>query len=252
MSGYYYGVFSPSEARVGNADLAYYVTQRVVNNVAVGRALYDEKSQMSLVTNWSNHPGTTVVNLIDFNLYGDPSLSINDGHPVAPTAPDWLITNPNPSAGIDLTWHDNSDNELGFVLERKSDSSPDWSPVFSPVINQTSWSDSGLSCGEHYYYRLHAVNAYGDSAYSNTADAWSLQKDEFENDDIYTQAKSIITAGTGATGQTHSFHTAGDVDWVEFNATWGKLYDIQVTPQAGSNDTYLELYELDWHGAGDI
>ena len=124
MSGYYLGVFHPDRSATGNADIAYYMTQRIVNGETAGKALYDEKYQMSLVNGWN---GTAVVNSIDFNLYGDPSLSINDGHPVAPSAPNWLAANSNATGGIDLTWMDNSDNELGFVVERAIGSPSGWS-----------------------------------------------------------------------------------------------------------------------------
>ena len=240
MSGYYHGSFSPNRSAAGNADMAYYITQRMVDGETASHALYDEKYQMSQVTGWNP---VSIVNSLDFNLYGDPSLSINDGKPWAPSAPNWLMASSNATTGIDLTWNDNSDNEYGFVIERKADGDPDWTEAGSVGINGTSWSDSGLSCGSHYLYRVQARNAYGVSLYSNHADGWSLVRDEFENDDTYLNAKYIITSGFAANGQTHNFHIAGDVDWIKFNATWGKLYDIEAIGQVSGNDTYLELYD---------
>ncbi len=143
MSGYYLGNFSPNRAASGNADMAYYITQRIVNGETAGHALYDEKYQMSLVNGWN---GTAVVNSIDFNLYGDPSLSINDGKPWAPGAPSGLAAS-SLVAGIDLTWTDNSDNELGFVIERSTSPAGPWNPVTYTPANQTVVNDFPLSCG---------------------------------------------------------------------------------------------------------
>ena len=70
-------------------------------------------------------------------------------------------------------------------------------------------------------------------------------RDEFEYDDTYTNAKSITPYNnySSVVGQSHNFHTAGDVDWVKFNATWGKTYTISTSGLGTENDTVLELYD---------
>lgn len=240
MSGYYFGEFSPDMSAGGNADLAYYVTQGVVNGLKVGDALYNNKYLMSLAGDLSP---TKAVNLIDFNLYGDPSLGINDGHLGKPSIPTGL-TAAAVVGGIKLAWTDTSDNEDGFFVQRMENPAGAWESHLSPVMNMTELVDDGpLTCGTHYSYRIFSWNIDGYLGYSNTADAWAANLDDFESDNTRSAAKSITPTGSGSTGQYHNFDNAADVDWVKFNATKNKLYTISTSSLGVSNDTALELYD---------
>ena len=59
---------------------------------------------------------------------------------------------------INLSWNDNSDNEVGFKVERAG------SLITTTAANAISYSDSGLSCGTTYSYSVKATNAAGDSS----------------------------------------------------------------------------------------
>lgn len=65
---------------------------------------------------------------------------------------------------ITLTWKDNSTNEQGFKIERKS--GPYWSEVGEVGPNVTSYVDSELPCGQLFYYRVYAFNQNGNSLYT--------------------------------------------------------------------------------------
>ncbi len=70
----------------------------------------------------------------------------------------------------EITWTDNSDNELNFVIERSSTSSfATIDKVYTAIGNSVRYNDWGLSQGNTYYYRIKAVGVSGSSAYSNTA-----------------------------------------------------------------------------------
>ncbi len=69
----------------------------------------------------------------------------------------------------------------------------------------------------------------------------SGEGDPYEDDDTCAHARSIPTGGTA---QDHTFHKAGDADWIVFSATAGVLYRIEVVPSADSPaDVDLELYD---------
>lgn len=83
-----------------------------------------------------------------------------------PTAPSGLAVSLAPNF-ISLAWNDNSSNETGFTVERKSDASGSWSQIANTGQNVAAYRDYGVSAGVMYYYRVSALNASGGSGYSN-------------------------------------------------------------------------------------
>jgi len=75
------------------------------------------------------------------------------------------------SAGIDLSWQDNSDNETGFKIERKTGAGGNYQQIATVGANVIKYSDTGLSGDTTYYYRVRASSDSGDSSYSNEASA---------------------------------------------------------------------------------
>lgn len=86
------------------------------------------------------------------------------GAPAIPAAPSLLAAIMMSSTSISLTWADNSINETGFILERSTSSGSGFTTIAGPVANATAHSDTGLTPGMTYYYRLRAANASGQSA----------------------------------------------------------------------------------------
>ena len=71
---------------------------------------------------------------------------------------------------IVLGWTDNSNNETGFAIERKLGVGGTWGLLTTVSTNVNAYSNTGLSNGLTYYYRVYAYNAMGSSAfYSNEA-----------------------------------------------------------------------------------
>lgn len=70
---------------------------------------------------------------------------------------------------VTLTWKDISDNETGFVVERKEGDS--WSELSVTSGGDTSYTDNSLSENGTYYYRLKAVNGDMESFYTDSVAA---------------------------------------------------------------------------------
>ncbi len=91
---------------------------------------------------------------------------------------------------ITVSWTDNSPNEDGFTIERKTGLLGTYAPLTTTDANVTAVLDTSVNTGLTYCYRVYAFNAVGNSAYSN--EACGLP-------DILAPTVSIIVPTDGAT-----------------------------------------------------
>ena len=75
-----------------------------------------------------------------------------------PAAPSNLTGRFTTPTSIALTWQDNSDNELGFQIQRAKSPGGPWSVVGIVGANVTSYTDTHLAPSTTYYYRVGAFN----------------------------------------------------------------------------------------------
>jgi hypothetical protein len=73
------------------------------------------------------------------------------------------------AAQLTLQWTDNSSNESGFKIERKTGPAGTYAQVATTGVNATSYTDTSVATGTAYCYRVLAYNTAGDSGYSNEA-----------------------------------------------------------------------------------
>ncbi|GEM_PF-1755052 len=91
-----------------------------------------------------------------------------------PTAPNGLVAATVSKTQIDLNWTDNSSNEDGFKIERKTGATGTYAVFKTVGADITSFSNLGLGANTIYFYRVCAYNAVGNSAYSNEASAFTF------------------------------------------------------------------------------
>jgi FtsP/CotA-like multicopper oxidase with cupredoxin domain len=69
-----------------------------------------------------------------------------------------------------LTWTDNANNETGFIIERAIGAGPFTTLITVAASNgNVSYTDTTVTAGSTYSYRVAALNSAGVSGYSNTA-----------------------------------------------------------------------------------
>jgi len=130
---------------------------------------------------------------------------------VAPYAPSDLAAAATSSSQIDLTWTDNSVNESGFRIQRSADGT-NWSDLTTVGADVTSYPDTGLSATTTYYYRVDANNAYGNSAFSNPANATTQSSSSLPGGWAQSDIGSVGVAGSGTySSGTYTVVGSGDL-----------------------------------------
>jgi hypothetical protein len=85
----------------------------------------------------------------------------------APVAPNGLKVTVVSNRNVVLSWEDKSDNETSFKIERRTGTGS-FGEIGTTRTNISEYSDSGLTPGDTYTYRVRANNSFGDStSYSN-------------------------------------------------------------------------------------
>ena len=108
--------------------------------------------------------------LLDFFAADETTISWFLASDVPPVAPSNLLATASGIGQIALVWTDNSINEAGFRIERKSQGSS-FAEIALVAPGIESYLDEGLLPGKKYMYRVSAFNSGGTSLYSNKASA---------------------------------------------------------------------------------
>lgn len=152
--------------------------------------------------------------------------------------PSNLITSVTGVTKAKLTWQDNSNNETGFQIERKTGATGGWSRITTVGAGISNYENTNLTAGTTYFYRIRAVNSVANSMYSNEASATpATNGDSFEDDNTPTNAKTIAINGSA---QMHSLNVNDDVDWVIFTLTQTSNVTIETSGTTG--DTRMWVY----------
>ncbi len=115
---------------------------------------------------------------------------------VVPITPSSLNATAVSTSQINLTWTDNSTNETGFKIERKSGTG-NYTIVATTGDNVTSFQDIGLPSNTTYTYRVYSYNQVGNSlSYSNESTATTARQLSLP---ILTTLNITDISSTGAT-----------------------------------------------------
>jgi chitodextrinase len=110
------------------------------------------------------------------------------------------------ASSIQLNWTDGSSNETAFEIYRATTAGgPTYTFLGTVAANVTTFTNTGLTPNNFYYYRVRAVNADGSSAYTNEASAEPLPD---------TEAPTIPTGllATNISGNTLTLNWTASTD----------------------------------------
>ena len=167
--------------------------------------------------------------LVTFNTVGTQSLTVSDGTlsatqssiTVSPAAPVSLGATVASNTQINLSWS-GAAGATGYVVQRSANGSIGWTQIGGTAAGVTTYSDTGLTAGTTYYYRVQATGGAGSAA-SNTASATTtgaVVTDHLWGSSVAPQPDSYAT-GSYEVGVKFTSTTAGTVTGVRFyKQTW--------------------------------
>lgn len=96
---------------------------------------------------------------------------------------------------INLTWKDNSNNESGFKIERKTDTS-NYIELGSTNQDITNYSDKSIKLNTNYTYRIYSFNQIGKSV--NNSNDFTIKS--FNVPTLTTNSITAITSTNALSG----------------------------------------------------
>ena len=138
-----------------------------------------------------------------------------------------------------LTWSDNSGDESDFHIERSPNNS-NWNQIDTVGAGVTSYTDSGLTTGTTYYYRVRAHRDNGDkySDYSNTASGapqppapgpFSKISPTNGSTEISTSPTLSWGVSSGATSYEYCYDTTNDSACSTWTSTTGTSASVSLS-----------------------
>ncbi|GAB4477111.1 MAG: hypothetical protein OHK0057_26500 [Thermoflexibacter sp.] len=127
-----------------------------------------ENIALSMLANVNN----VLIRFVNVNSFGNNLYLDNIKIANGVNSPTNLLANPVSSSQINLSWTDNSSNELGYLIERSA-----VAPIFpNPTTfvqvgqvgaNITTFNDFGLAANTTYWYRISAIQQNGIATHYN-------------------------------------------------------------------------------------
>ena len=171
----------------------------------------------------------TLVLGIAFAYSCSTSTDGNGNTTAAPVPPSNLTGSVVSTTQINLTWTDNSTNETGFKIERKTGTGT-YAIVGTTATDITTFNDTGLTPSTTYTYRVYSYNAGGNSP-------------------TYSNELTLLTSSIPVTdidGNTYLVVTICEQTWTKTNLNVSKYRNGDVIPQVTDLTQWAALTTGAW------
>jgi hypothetical protein len=149
-------------------------------------------------------------------IYGCSSNSDGNGNstttvvPIAATNLTGIVVS---TSQVNLSWTDNSTNEVGFKIERKI-SGGTYAILNQTLTNVTNFSDQNVQPNTSYTYRVYAYNSVGESlTYTNEVTVFTALAPVLTTTNISNITSLSASSGGNITNDSGSSVTARGICW---------------------------------------
>jgi len=230
--------FSPGIAPVGREITITGINMNTVTEVTfagadpvAGQAL--DSATLLVVVPANAQTGKISVTNEEGTTTSENSFVISDEEVAAP----YNLIAESVSCFITLNWQDTTNNETGFIVERRLVDSTNFEPIATLGANSSSYADEAkaLQNGAEYFYRVRAFSPLGNSVYSNDTSAIAIVSDV-----CGSEGETVPTAPTGLEA-----NKTGAVDETEITLTWTNTANnasgVRVYRKREESGTYKEV-----------
>lgn len=140
------------------------------------------------------------------------------------TSPSNLVAIAISSSQINLTWTDNSSNEIGYTVERRTGSGS-YMVIANLIANSSTYTDSGLTAGTAYTYRVLALgNGSNITSSSYSVEASATTSGGASSNTLATPGNLVATLAS--TSQVN-------LSWIDY-ATGESSYSVERASGSGA------------------
>ena len=123
------------------------------------------------------------------------------------------------AADIALSWIDNSNNETGFLIERKTGTNGTFAQIATVGANVRSYVNAGLAASTTFCYRIRAYNSAGFSAYTPQGCKTTPGASSTFNFSLAHGGNKSVTRGQSISNIITATLTSGSSQSISFSTT---------------------------------
>jgi predicted esterase len=157
-------------------------------------AFYEQAGGAAMSVSWSTPvTGSNNFVVIPDAAFGEPALAGG----TVPAKPSNLVATPASHQRINLSWNDNSNNETAFEIWRSTSAFDGFTTIARIASSATNYADTTVKPNTRYYYRVRALNQYGESDFDKVGQGVDYAYYELTNIVALPDFNAIVPKRTG-------------------------------------------------------